>query len=67
MSIQSGDFLVGFATQNPAGVYPAVIDTSAPLALLRSYLSSDGVLFRLLQEASAGNLGIRARVDLLVS
>ncbi|MFN7935183.1 MAG: choice-of-anchor D domain-containing protein [Bryobacteraceae bacterium] len=63
LTIASGDFLVGFSAANPAGVYPAVVDTVA--SKQRSYISSDGTLFRLLDSTAigSGNFGIRARID----
>ena len=61
LTIQSGDFIVGFSGPNPAGLYPAVLDTTPPLAQ-RSYLGTDGATLRLI-EGNAGNLGIRARID----
>lgn len=64
ITINSGDFLVGFAAANPAGVYPAVVDGAA--SKQRSYIGSDGANFSLLDSTSvgAGNFGIRAKVDL---
>jgi len=62
MTITSGDFVVGFLTANAAGVYPADEDQTTP-SRGRSYVSSDGVTFTLLDLLSsqlAGNLGIRA-------
>jgi hypothetical protein len=60
----TGDFVVGFETGYPAGITPATIDvSSAPQ--LRSYFSTDGVTFTVLDANSGvpGNLGIRAIVD----
>ncbi|MBI4904975.1 MAG: choice-of-anchor D domain-containing protein [Acidobacteria bacterium] len=63
VTIQSGDFLVGFSAVNGVNVFPAVIDTTPP-SRGRSYISPDGVTFRTLEAANGiGNLGIRARVD----
>jgi hypothetical protein len=39
-----------------------MLDVSQPLAQ-RSYISTDGVTFRLIEGAGAGNLGIRAKVQ----
>jgi len=62
-TITSGDFLVGFSALNPSGRFPAVVDTVN--SKQRSYISMDGITFRLVDSsAAAGNLGIRARVDL---
>ncbi|MBS1824706.1 MAG: choice-of-anchor D domain-containing protein [Acidobacteria bacterium] len=63
LTITSGDFLVGFSAINPAGVYPVVVDTVA--SRQRSYISSDGAVFRLLDSTAigSGNFGIRARID----
>jgi hypothetical protein len=66
ITITSGDFVVGFETGYPAGVFPAVLDTgSGPK--LRSYFSTDGVSFTLMDASSGvpGNLGIRAIVDVV--
>src|SRR5271157_1690643 len=64
MTIASGDFMVGFEVDNPAGIYPADVDTSSP-SQQRSYYSTDGVTFGLLDAAGlAGNLAIRATVTL---
>jgi len=65
-TITSGDFLVGFMVQNPQNVYPADVDQLTP-SQLRSYISSDGLSFSILDTfgpSLAGNLGIRAVVTL---
>jgi hypothetical protein len=64
LSISSGDFLVGFSVVNPPGAFPVAIDIStAPRQ--RSYISSDGVSFRLTDTTplGPGNFGIRAKVE----
>ncbi|MBI4904896.1 MAG: choice-of-anchor D domain-containing protein [Acidobacteria bacterium] len=65
VTIQSGDFVVGFSIANRQNVFPAVLDVSPP-SRQRSYTSADGVTFQLIDTNPAlrpGNLGIRARVD----
>lgn len=65
LTIQSGDFIVGFSLVNPRDVYPAAVDTSSG-SKQRSYLSTDGTAFRLLDSftgAPAGNFLIRAGVE----
>lgn len=64
-TINSGDFVVGFSTRNPAGVYPMSTDTTPPLRQ-RSYLGTDGISFTLTDSISpdlAGNFAIRAVVE----
>ena len=65
ITIQSGDFLVGFATVNAPNTFPGAIDTTPP-SRQRSYMGFDGLTFSLLDTIPgfAGNLGIRAVVDL---
>ena len=64
ITIQSGDFIVGFSALNPPGIYPAAVDATPPLKL-RSYISSDAATFRLIDSTGLpGNLAIRAKVDL---
>ncbi len=63
-TITSGDFVIGFMVANPANVYPAELDQLTK-SQRRSYASSDGFNFFLLDTVSAdvaGNLGIRAVV-----
>jgi hypothetical protein len=55
ITIESGDFVVGFYVFNPPQTYPAALDTNAPYAK-RSYTSIDGNTFTTLD----GNFGIRA-------
>jgi hypothetical protein len=59
-TIPSGDFVVGFTSGNPAGLFPGSLDTTTPNRQ-RSYVSLDGITFQLLD---SGNVGIRATVDL---
>jgi len=63
-TITAGDFVVGFKVQNPPNIYPADEDTLTPSAH-RSYTSTDGVNYTLLDSISAngGNLAIRAVVS----
>jgi hypothetical protein len=66
ITINAGDFVVGFSTRNPAGIYPMSTDTTPPLRQ-RSYLSTDGINFTLADLISrdlAGNFAIRAVVEL---
>lgn len=64
LTINTGDFVVGFRYTPTNGVYPVVFDRSPP-ALGRSYGSSDGVSFTLQDNYGAGfvgNAGIRASI-----
>jgi len=63
ITINSGDFVVGFVVDNPVNVYPADEDTDSAIQG-RSYYSIDGSSFGLLDLASGvgGNLAIRATV-----
>jgi hypothetical protein len=66
VTITSGDFVVGFATRNPAGIYPMAADATPPLRQ-RSYISTDGISFSLADSLSpdlASNFAIRAVVEL---
>jgi carbon monoxide dehydrogenase subunit G len=65
ITIQSGDFVVGFSVNNSAGVFPMAIDTSSPYQA-RSYISFNEATFQLidtLQNAPRGNFLIRAVVE----
>src|SRR2546421_10192179 len=57
LTIQSGDFVVGFSSANPSNVAPAALDITD--SKQRSYASTDGLNFQQLM----GNLAIRATVD----
>jgi hypothetical protein len=62
ITITSGDFIVGFQTDNPRDLYIADLDT-APPTRERSYASSDGSRFWPIGSSGLnGNLGIRAAV-----
>ena len=65
VTIQSGDFLVGFVTDNPQGVYPLAQDLNGSPAK-RSYISRTGQTFVLIDTVdnprNSGNFGIRAVV-----
>jgi hypothetical protein len=66
ISITSGDVVIGFATRNPANVYPMAADMGPPLRQ-RSYIGTDGVRFSLVDAVSAdlaSNFPIRAIVEL---
>ncbi len=63
-TISSGDFVVGFAVDNPRGILPADEDVTSPSAQ-RSYVSvNGGSSYILLDDVRGvgGNLGIRAAV-----
>ena len=64
ITIQSGDFIVGFSIFNPPNVLPAAADKTPP-SRQRSYAGSDGSTFFLLDSTVVGpaNFGIRAKVD----
>ncbi|MBM3753075.1 MAG: choice-of-anchor D domain-containing protein [Acidobacteria bacterium] len=63
LRIESGDFVVGFSTSNPQGIFPAEIDRSNP-SQRRSYTSADGQPFTVIDVESnfPGNFLIRAVV-----
>lgn len=64
LTITSGDFVVGIRMTHSAGTFPFALDTSPP-SQRRSYRSSDGVTFELIDNltgVTAGNYGIRARI-----
>jgi hypothetical protein len=62
ITLNSGDVVVGFSTANPPDLYPMALDESPTRQ--RSYFSTDGVSFRLIDAAGLpGNFAIRATVD----
>jgi hypothetical protein len=66
VTINSGDFVVGFRFTPVDGVYPASEDRSPP-SNARSYVSTSGTSFTLFDSLGtqyAGNFGIRAQVYL---
>jgi hypothetical protein len=64
LTINSGDFVVGFTTNNPPNVYPMAVDQTPPLRQ-RSYVSVDGQTFAIVDSlGSPGNSAIRAVVDI---
>jgi len=66
VTISSGDFVVGFAVPNPAGLFPADEDQVTP-SQGRSYTSTNGTGFQVIDSfgaSLAGNFGIRAAVTL---
>ncbi len=65
LTIQSGDFVVGFFVANPPNFFIMAEDTSSG-SKQRSYLSTDGITFTLVDTIGgiAGNFAIRATVDL---
>jgi hypothetical protein len=67
ITINSGDFLVGFKITHPAGQFPIALDGTAPLNH-RSYVSFNAVTFPHIEDANlrlVGNFGIRAEVNLV--
>jgi len=65
VTINSGDFVVGFRATHAAGQLPLAIDRNPPMQR-RSYISTSGTTFTILDDAIpsvAGNLMIRARVQ----
>jgi uncharacterized protein (TIGR03437 family) len=65
VTINSGDFVVGFRAMHGAEVLPLAVDRTAPQRR-RSYVSQNGTTFTILDDAIpsvAGNLMIRARVQ----
>ncbi|MDW8241375.1 MAG: YncE family protein, partial [Acidobacteriota bacterium] len=69
VTINAGDFVVGFRMTIPANVFPGALDTSSPSR--RSYASTNGVNFTLVDDINNnvpdGDLGIRAIVNLQTS
>ena len=66
VTIQSGDFLVGFVVSNNEGIRPLAIDTSS-VPQNRSYLGRNGLTFAPVGSVDGqtnGNFAIRARIDL---
>jgi hypothetical protein len=66
ITIQTGDFFVGFSFGNSVGVLPLSMDTSSG-SNGRSYISHDGYSFRRIDDVNGepkGNFAIRARVEL---
>ncbi|MBI3949948.1 MAG: beta-propeller fold lactonase family protein, partial [Acidobacteria bacterium] len=66
LTINSGDFVVGFRMQLQANMFPGALDTTPP-SRRRSYLSTNGSNFDLTEELGNvpdGNFGIRAVVNL---
>jgi len=64
VTITSGDFVVGFAVPDPAGMFPADED-QVTASQGRSYVSSNGTTFSVIDSfgtSLAGNFGIRAAV-----
>ncbi len=64
LTINSGDFVVGYQITHADGVFPFALDTTPP-SQRRSYRSTDnGATFRVIDEVgTAGNYGIRARLQ----
>jgi hypothetical protein len=65
LTINSGDFVVGFRANNPANIFPADRDTTPP-SRMRSYSSSNGTDFEIIDTfgaSLAGTFGIRALIS----
>ncbi len=65
LTINSGDFVVGYKITHAADVFPYALDTTPP-SQRRSYRSLDGVAFQIIDDipqTTAGNYGIRARLQ----
>jgi uncharacterized protein (TIGR03437 family) len=65
LTINSGDFIVGYKITHAASVFPYALDTTPP-SQRRSYRSLDGVTFNIIDDipqTTAGNYGIRARLQ----
>ncbi|MBI3951818.1 MAG: PPC domain-containing protein, partial [Acidobacteria bacterium] len=66
VTINSGDFVVGYVTNNPPNIFPMDQDTTPP-SRMRSYTSTNGSSFRIIDTFGsnlAGNFAIRASVSL---
>ena len=67
LTINSGDFVVGFRMQVSGNQFPGALDTNPP-SRRRSYVSTNGFNFDLTEEpfdmVPSGNFGIRAVVNL---
>ncbi|MCP4407550.1 MAG: hypothetical protein GY807_07275 [Gammaproteobacteria bacterium] len=65
VTIDSGDFIVGFSMTTDQDIFPGALDTTTYQQ--RSYFSGDGIDFELIDIASdgtlSGNFGIRARIN----
>jgi len=61
VTITAGDFVVGFMVNNPANIYPADQDTTTA-SQGRSYVSTNGTSFSIIDSVVPGNFGIRATV-----
>jgi hypothetical protein len=67
LTINSGDFVVGFRISIAANVFPGALDTTPP-SNRRSYTSTNGVNFTVVDDINGpvpdGDFGIRATVNL---
>jgi Putative binding domain, N-terminal/Viral BACON domain len=63
ITINSGDFVVGFRFVPVSGVFPGAQDTTPP-ARNRSFVSIDGTSFFTISDQNPGNWGIRGEVYL---
>jgi hypothetical protein len=65
VTIQSGDFVIGYFVPNPVNVFPMATDSTPP-SRQRSYISTDGNTFTLIDTTAAGpgNFAIRAVVNI---
>lgn len=65
VTINSGDFVIGFSLTHAAGVYPIALDQTPP-SQRRSYFSSDGTTFSIIDDlvtTLAGNFEIRGELQ----
>jgi hypothetical protein len=69
VTINSGDFIVGFRMTHIRNQFPIALDSTAPF-IHRSYVSTNGTTFIHIEDAGLvliGNFGIRAKVNLLLT
>ncbi len=65
LTINAGDFVVGFRMTHGANVFPIALDLTAP-SQRRSYFSADGNTFTIIDDLNAslaGDFGIRAELQ----
>lgn len=65
LTINSGDFVVGYKITHDASVFPFALDTTPP-SQRRSYRSLDGTVYQIIDDiagSTPGNYGIRARLQ----
>ena len=67
ITINSGDFVVGFRLTHLRGQFPIALDSTTPFSQ-RSYVSTNGITFLHIESANLvliGNFGIRAKVNVV--